>query len=203
MQPDILQDVSRESLEKLKAYHQLLLKWQKAINLVSKNTLGDAWNRHFVDSAHVAQYISPHVRVLADIGSGGGFPGLVLAMLRPDLEIHLIESDERKCQFLRTVSRETETPVSIHTLRVEDMPSDFTPDCVSARALADLTLLLDYCAPWAQRNPQLEALFMKGARAEEEIAQSTERYAFHSQSYPSATDKQAVILKISEISLRN
>ena len=99
-------DVSREMREKLEIYHRLLLKWQKAINLISPRTIQEAWIRHFADSAQLTRYIpvasdvSRESSIVADLGSGAGFPGLVLAMLRDDLDIHLIESDQRKCQFL-------------------------------------------------------------------------------------------------------
>lgn len=166
---DLEENVSRESLEKLRCYDALLHKWQKTINLVSRNTLNDSWERHILDSVQVATNVSRESSVLYDLGSGGGFPGLAIAMLRPDLDVHLIESDQRKCSFLKAVSRETETPVTVHNARIEDvsLPS---PDVVTARALASLDALLGYCAQWA--NPALYALFLKGARYEEEIAQA-------------------------------
>lgn len=201
MQPeDLLHNVSRESSEKLEIYHKLLLKWQKAINLVSGRTLNQAWERHFLDSVQIAQYIGPSTKVVADIGSGGGFPGLVLAIIRPDLQIHLIESDERKCQFLKAVSRETDTDVDVRATRVEDMEDDFTPDCVTARALADLPTLLSFCVPWAKRNPHLEAVLMKGAKAEEELNAARAMYGFECDTHRSATDPQGRVLYIHKMS---
>lgn len=157
-------NVSRETTQRLEIYHQLLIKWQRAINLVSPTTIPDAWNRHFVDSAQILPLIPGHVQTIADLGCGGGFPGLVLAILEPRFEMHLIESDEKKCQFMRTVSRETNTPVTIHNKRIEQAYEDVRPDMVSARALASLERLLGYCEPWRQQNPALEYLFLKGPR---------------------------------------
>lgn len=195
--------VSRESLEKLEAYHALLLKWQKAINLVSPKTLNEAWIRHFADSAQIAPYVSRESIKVADLGSGAGFAGLVLAMLRPDLDLHFIESDERKCQFLRTVSRETNTPINVHTQRIEAPIEGFVPELVTARALADLGALCDFVLPWAEQSSSLECLFLKGARYEEEIASARERYQFDAQIHQSITDPSAVILHLKNISAKH
>ena len=99
MSHNIEENVSRESLEQLHAYDALLHKWQKTINLVGRNTLHESWDRHILDSVQIAQYVSRESKTLYDLGSGAGFPGLVLAILRPDLDVHLIESDLRKCSF--------------------------------------------------------------------------------------------------------
>ena len=197
---DVLHNVSRESIEKLKVYQRLLVKWQKAINLVSPKTIDDAWERHFLDSAQISRLVGPHIKTVADIGSGGGFPGLVLAILRPELEMHLIESDQRKCQFLRAVSRETDAKISVRSTRIEDLEDDFTPDCVTARALADLPKLLSFCEPWVQRNPKLEAVLMKGAKTEQEVAAAHEIYDFQCDIHDSLTDPQGRLLYIHTLS---
>ena len=138
-------DVPRESIEKLDTYHALLLKWQKAINLISPKTIDDAWVRHFADSAQLSGYIPEGAKTIMDWGSGAGFPAMVLAMLRPSLDVHAVESDERKCQFMRTVSRETSVPIRIHTQRIEALELDsVNPDIITARALASVSVLLDY-----------------------------------------------------------
>lgn len=105
--------------EKIDAYERLLKKWQNTINLVGPSTLSEAKKRHFEDSLQLLKHIPVAAKTLYDLGSGAGFPGLVLAMAKPDLDVHLIESDARKCQFLKTVSRETETPVTVHNQRIE------------------------------------------------------------------------------------
>ncbi|MAE51572.1 MAG: 16S rRNA (guanine(527)-N(7))-methyltransferase RsmG [Micavibrio sp.] len=192
-------NVSGAAIDNLKTYYALLLKWQRAINLVSPGTVPDAWNRHFVDSAQILPLIPKHVKTIADLGCGGGFPGLVLAMLEPKFDVHLIESDEKKCQFMRTVSRETNTPVTIHCKRIERAHDDVAPDMVSARALASLTRLLDYCEPWRQKNTALEYLFLKGARAQEEVGEAQKTYSFSCDFYPSDTDPHAQILHIKDV----
>ena len=187
------QNVSRESLEKLRAYDALLHKWQKTINLVSRNTLNESWERHILDSVQVAENVSRESSVLYDLGSGGGFPGLVISMLRPDLDIHLIESDQRKCSFLRAVSRETQTPVTVHNARIEtvELPA---PDVVTARALASLDVLLKYCEKWA--NPALYALFLKGARYEEEVDLALKNYDVKTKVLPSQIASDSAIVRV-------
>lgn len=194
-------DVSDDVFACIEAYHALLLKWNKAINIVSPKTLGEAWHRHFIDSAQVAKFIPEGVKVYADLGCGGGFPGLVVAMMCPDLVVHLVESDERKGQFMRTVIRETGlTNVSVHTKRIEDVTGDFTPDLISARALKSLEELFDFVLPWAQANPALQMIFMKGERAEEEITAAQARFDFTAQTHPSITDSGARILVVHSLS---
>lgn len=190
MRPELMlakQSVPRLADDKLRLYLQLLLKWQRAMNLVSEASLPHAWERHFMDSAQLAALIPDKAQILADLGSGAGFPGMVLAMMRPELQVHLIESDERKTQFLRTVSRETETPVIIHNGRIENMTAAFTPDVVTARALAPLSQLLDYCLIWGRENPNLSMLFLKGEKSEEEIKAAKARFRFNYNTLPSAT----------------
>jgi 16S rRNA (guanine527-N7)-methyltransferase len=180
-------NVSHETWERLLLYKELLIKWQKAINLVSPNSLPNAWERHFVDSAQITAHLPPEAKIVVDMGSGAGFPGLVLAIMNPEIEVHLIESDEKKTQFLRTVSRETQTPVIIHTSRIENMVGQVRPDLVTARALASLSQLLDYCMPWARDNPDLKMLFLKGEMAADEIAAAKNRFKFHYKTIPSLT----------------
>lgn len=203
MWPDSLLgiNVSRETIEKLELYHALLLKWQKAINLVSNKTLGEAWVRHFADSAQLEPYLGD-VTKIADIGSGAGFPGLVLAILRPDISVHMIESDERKCQFLKNVSRETSLEnVTIHTDRAENILPTLNAEMVSARALADLSKLFEFCLPLAQKDPKFQMLFLKGENWQAEVSGAQEHYEFSITDYPSVSDPKARILKISELKI--
>ena len=206
MQPEDFQkrfDCSAEALERLRVYHALLVKWQKAINLVSGSTLPDAWARHFADSAQMAAHLPAGIKTIADLGSGAGFPGLVIAIMRPDLDMHLVESDERKAQFLKTVSRETGVKVAVHAQRIEDVTGAINPDCVTARALASLNELFVYCQGWAVANSALQMLFLKGQGAETEVEAARKNYDFNVTTHPSLTQKEARLLQISDLKLRS
>lgn len=197
-------DVPAEMFESIETYHALLLKWNKAINLVSPKTLNESWHRHIIDSAQVEKFIpqktKTETKIYADLGCGGGFPGLVIAMMRPELDVHLVESDERKCQFMRSVARETALiNVTIHTKRIEDVIDDITPDLITARALASLDKLFDYILPWTAQSPDLRMVFMKGQKAEEEITEAQKRYHFDHKSTQSITDENAHILEIKNL----
>lgn len=187
-------------MARLEVYHALLLKWQKAINLVSPATLDQAWERHFADSAQLTEWIGFDAQI-ADLGSGAGFPGMVLAMLRPDLDMHLIESDERKAQFLKTVSRETSIPVTIHNARIEKTLPALAPDIITARAFAPLNDILEICRPALAVNPALQVVLLKGKKAVEEIAAAQKSFAFDVKDHPSETDPGGRILIIKGIKL--
>ena len=133
--------VSRETLARLEAYVGLLTAWNRRINLVGPRTIGDIWRRHILDAAQLLPFIPPKTRVLLDIGSGAGLPGLVLAMLG-GAETHLVEADQRKCVFLREAARITGTKLHIHAQRLEKCPR-FRVDLLTARAFAPLSDLLD------------------------------------------------------------
>lgn len=194
--------VSRETRERLAAYEALLHKWQKTLNLVGPATLPEAQQRHFTDSAQLLPLIPAQAKTLFDLGSGAGFPGLVLAILRPDLAVHLVESDERKAMFLRTVSRETGVPVTVHDSRIESLQIDAQPDIISARALAALDRLLGWCAPWAAANPDLVMIFPKGKNAAEETENAQTNYSFAVDEYASQTDPAARILRVSGVCIK-
>jgi len=187
--------VSRETEQKFSTYLALLNKWQPKVNLVGPDTLVDARSRHFADSAQLEPLVPATAKTLHDWGSGAGFPGLILAMMRPELKITLVESDQRKCAFLRTVSRETKTPVTIRDERIEDITPVFI-DIISARALAPLKDLLRMALPWAEANPALILLLPKGENANTEIAEAQKKYSFDLAKYPSKTASGAVILGI-------
>lgn len=194
-------DVSRETIERLTLYESLLRKWTPAINLVSRATLADAWTRHFIDSAQLLSAAPVGAKAWVDIGSGGGFPGLVVAVLakelRPDLAVTLVESDVRKAAFLAEAARRTEVAVAIKAERAETLtPCD--SDIISARALAPLHRLLAL----AERHlaPGGIGLFLKGAQADAEVAEALETFRFSLQKTPSQTDPMAVILSVGGIS---
>lgn len=185
--------------EKLKTYQGLLEKWQPKINLISNSTLSNAWQRHFEDSIQLSQYIPEDAKTIYDLGSGGGFPGLVLAMMRPEIEMNLIESDQKKCIFMKTVSRETQTPVKIHNCRIEDVSCETIPDVIMARALASLDKLFDYCHKWIVANPNLTLIFPKGARADEELAELSKRWSYECCTRESQTENEAQILIFTDV----
>ncbi len=193
-------DVSRETWEKLEIYRDLLIKWQKAVNLVSGKSLPEAWERHFEDSAQLAAHLPEEAKTLVDLGSGAGFPGMVLAILKPEMEAHLIESDEKKAQFLRTVSRETNTAVVVHNERIERLGNVIDPDIVTARALAPMEKLFAYCLPWAEKNPDLVMLFPKGEKVDEEVLAVRTNYNFDVQILPSQTSKAGRIVRVAALS---
>jgi len=177
-------DVSRESLEKLEQYQALLFKWQKAINLVSPKTLQESGVRHFADSEQLSQYIPTGVGLVMDWGSGAGFPGAVLAITNPHLDFALVESDERKCQFLRTVSRETSATMRVENARIEDVVSECeaVPDLITARALKSVSILLDYARPLIEQKPELQLLLLKGENVRQELDEARDSYVFDVQS---------------------
>lgn len=194
-------NVSRETQEKLDLYLALLRKWSPKINLVSQDTLKTAAKRHFEDSIQVAKFVRDGYRSWVDLGSGGGFPGAVVAILlqdsMPDLTVTLIESDQRKATFLRTVSRETKTPFKVLAMRLEDVEPQ-QADIVSARALAPL---VDLCA-FAERHgkPTGRALFLKGETWEQEVEVARKRWRFTCEAHKSETSSSAAILEIGDLS---
>ena len=191
------QDVSRETLARLDRYAALLEKWNPAINLISKSTLAELWTRHFLDSAQIFDLCPPNAQSWADLGSGGGFPGLVVAILAaeraPDLRVTLAESDVRKATFLNTVAREVGVSVMIRPDRIESL-SPLASDVLSARALAPLDQLLSFAA--LHLAPGGLALFPKGASHADELAKARVNWAFSVEETQSKTDPNAVILGI-------
>lgn len=184
--------VSRETISKFEIYESLLRKWQKTINLVGPSTLNDITDRHFLDSARLMAYIPDANSTLIDMGSGAGFPGMVLAMMGIK-NVHLIESDTRKTVFLQTVSRETNTPVTIHNRRVADCDIPDV-DIVTARALAPLKELMDMMSKFVHRRG-VYGLFLKGARAEDEIAEARKAWDFSAEVHTGAS----TIIKVSNL----
>lgn len=196
------QAIEQNIQDKLQAYHALLQKWQPKINLISNNSLDTAWERHFVDSMQISDLIPVSARapkILFDLGCGAGFPGLVLAMMRDDLDVHLVESDQKKCAFLKTVSRETETSVQVVNARIESVSRETIPDIITARALASLKELFDYCEDWIKLNKDLILIFPKGENAENELKELSGSWHYECCTSVSKTDKNARILIFSQV----
>lgn len=199
---DGIVDVSRETETRLETYIELLRKWQPALNLVGPKTLPDVWERHVLDSLQLWSFVPSEARTLIDIGSGAGFPGLVLAMLSAQHEgpdVHLVESDTRKSVFLKTVSRETHTPVTVHAGRIEGL-TPWETDVITARACAPLHILLEYAAPFATETTV--CLFPKGRTASRELTEASNYWTFSVDQRPSKTDPDASILCIRGLSRR-
>jgi 16S rRNA (guanine527-N7)-methyltransferase len=188
-------DVSRETGDQLEILVDVLMRWQKAINLVGRATLQDVWIRHVLDSAQLNPLIPADAQTLTDLGSGGGFPGLVLAALRPELDVVLIESDARKAAFLGEAARRMDLPKlpRIVVGRIEAVPAA-PADVVTARALAPLGQLLE----WANRHRTDTAicLFHKGKGWQSELTEAMKNWDIACQPLASKTDRDAVILRI-------
>ncbi|HEY0275991.1 MAG TPA: 16S rRNA (guanine(527)-N(7))-methyltransferase RsmG [Paenirhodobacter sp.] len=194
-------NVSRETSERLDLYEQLLKKWNVAINLVSQRSVEQIWERHFLDSAQIFELADGNAVSWVDIGSGGGFPGLVIAIMaaekRHNLKVTLVESDRRKAAFLTTAVLALKLDVVVKADRAEAIPRA-NCDILSARALAPLSDLLGF----ADRHlaPNGACLFQKGARWREELAEARKSWSFSVEDHPSLTDGDAVILKLKDLS---
>jgi 16S rRNA (guanine527-N7)-methyltransferase len=190
-------DVSRETMTALETYAGLLRKWQKAINLVSAATLDDLWRRHFLDSAQILPLLPTGLGQIVDLGSGAGFPGLVLALLsgRPT---QLVESDQRKAAFLGEVARATGCAgrVQVHAARVEAL-KPWAASAITARALADLGQLLDWAAPFVTADTV--CIFPKGAKAEDELTAALRHWKMTVERRRSVTDPTGLILRLSHL----
>ena len=201
--------VSRETLARLAGYQALLGKWQKSVNLVGPSTLTQFWGRHAADSAQILQFAPPKADTWLDLGSGAGFPGLVLAILlaekRPTARVHLVESDRKKANFLRTVVRESGVQAEIHHCRIEALGEKagdkaggdavLPPvDVITARALAALPDLASLMAGFF--NPSTIALLHKGRDWQEELTQTQQYWKLHTRAHASITDAAARLIEI-------
>jgi 16S rRNA (guanine527-N7)-methyltransferase len=190
-------NVSRETLPRLATYAGLLEKWQAKINLVGPATLPDLWRRHFLDSAQLVPLLPAASGTLTDLGSGAGFPGLVLAIMT-GWRVHLLDSDQRKCAFLRQVALDCGVldRVTIHPKRIEQV-TGIAADVVTARACAPLDALLDLAAPFIGEKGT--GLFLKGAQAEEELTQAQRHWTMRLDRRDSISDPAGTILIVSHL----
>ncbi|QQA42780.1 16S rRNA (guanine(527)-N(7))-methyltransferase RsmG [Pelagovum pacificum] len=192
--------VSRETFERLEAFRDLVLKWTARINLVSTKSAATLWDRHILDSAQLIQHAPDSFNRWVDLGSGGGFPGIVVATLNldlaPDAEMILVESDQRKATFLRAAIRELGLNAQVQASRAETL-APMQADVLTARALASLSELL----PLASRHlkPDGIAIFPKGRSALDEIRDAQQGWTFQLEQSPSKTDAEAAILKLERI----
>lgn len=189
--------LSPDELARLRTYEQMVIRWSSVKNLVSGQALKDLWLRHILDSAQVQRAV-PEAHVWADIGSGGGFPGLVTAILlssEPNALVHLVESDNRKCAFLRAVSRETGLRTEVHHGRIENVvPSLGRVDAVSARALAEMDQLVAWSAPLLEKGAV--GVFPKGKTVGQELTRLSTDSRFEVTMRPSISQSDGAIVLV-------
>ncbi len=196
-------NVSRETFSKLEVYHSSLLEWQNKFNLVSKNSLDDAWNRHFIDSIQLVEYIPDDAKSLIDMGSGAGFPGMVLAILlnerTPYLKVTLVESITKKTLYLNHVKETASVKVEIINGRVEQIKNRKF-DVVTSRAMTSLIDLLDYAYPFL--NKKGVCVFPKGKSWNEEVNIAKNKWNFNFEVFDSKTSEEGKIILIRNLVLR-
>ncbi len=183
-------NVSRETLARLEAYVTLLIEWNARQNMVSKASLADVWQRHVWDSAQLAPLVPEPAKTLVDLGSGAGFPALVLAAMRPELRVSLYEATAKKCRFLAEAAQVLQVKVDIRNTRIEEAPLE-SFDAVTARACAPLGVLLSYASRF--QGPQTVNLFLKGQDVEAELKQATKSWRMKVQRHPSRSGSGTIV----------
>lgn len=184
--------VSRETLERLTAYVNLLTEWNERLNLVAPSTIADAWRRHILDSAQLVPLIPPEAKTIVDLGSGAGFPGLVLAIMLDGPRVHLVESIQKKCRFLEAVIAATGANAEVHPVRAEDMR--LKADVVTARAVAPLERLLPLAYPFFR--PGTLGLFLKGKALNDELTLATKSWTLTATPILSRSDPSGFVLRV-------
>lgn len=190
--------VSRETAKRLDRFVVLLLERQQTTNLISASTIPEIWTRHIADSLQLLA-LAPEAKIWIDLGSGGGFPGIVLACAladTPGAKVHLIESKEKKCAFLQDVTDELELPVTVHCRRIEEFAEDFRKkfDVVTARAVAPLVKLMPLVEPLLKRGGK--GLFLKGQDVAVELTEASKYWSIRPTLVPSRTDDRARIVVV-------
>ena len=197
-------NVSRETEARLRILSDLTVKWTKKINLIAPSTVSEIWRRHIVDSAQIWPFRPDDPSIWVDIGSGGGFPGLVVSAIAhdesPATKIALIESDMRKTVFLRQAAREMGVTLEVIQARIENS-NPKTPDVISARALAPVNKIFDLTQH--MRGPRTKFILLKGKSAKAELEEAAETWSFKAEIHPSVTDREASILVLSDVMPRS
>ena len=198
------QNVSRETYQKFQIYHDTLIKWQKSMNLISRSSSDDIYLRHFLDSAQLYKFTKKINGNILDFGSGAGFPGLVLALMG-NKNVILVESDQKKCAFMREVAMLSDTVVTIYNCRIEDLDY-INADLITARALAPLDRLIEYVEMYMKKTsfhqkkfPKL--LFLKGKSYNDEIIKLNKTRNIDYKIYPSLTNEFSKILYIKKVNM--
>lgn len=196
-------DVSRESRARLEIFVDLLVKWQRRINLIGPATVDDVWRRHVADGLQLLPLIESDAERILDLGSGGGIPGLVLAIAladRPRVAVHLVESTGKKAAFLRQAVQLTGAPALVHACRIEALAQSGRLqglDVVTARAMAPLPKLLQLAYPWLEAGAY--GLFHKGQDVDRELTESAKSWRISYARHPSIVDSGGCILEVREI----
>lgn len=196
---EVVGNVSRETFDRLVAFEARFRQWNSRINLVADSTLADFWTRHILDSAQLVRIAPSSITRWLDLGSGGGFPGLVVAFLLPGAtRIALVESNRKKAGFLSAIAGEFNLAVDVYPVRIEQAPQKVPrADVVSARALASLPTLLNLASPWLLFGGK--ALFHKGRDYRAEVAESRRKWRFDLIEHPSVSDPDAAVLEIFDL----
>ncbi|SED60803.1 16S rRNA (guanine(527)-N(7))-methyltransferase RsmG [Bradyrhizobium erythrophlei] len=199
-----LTPVSRETEARLDRYVALLLEWQAKTNLVAPSTLANLWTRHVSDSLQLLS-LAPSAKSWVDLGSGGGFPGVVVACASaetPGARIHLVERIAKKAAFLREAIRVTASPGTVHLADIGDTVDRIAGpiDCVTARALAPLHQLIGFAEPWVKKGAK--ALFLKGQDVETELTEATKYWIIEPKLHSSRTGGQGWIVELGSIERR-
>jgi 16S rRNA (guanine527-N7)-methyltransferase len=194
--------VSRETLERLDRFVPLLLEWQRTVNLVAPSTVAHVWTRHIADSLQLID-LAPSARTWIDVGSGGGFPGLIIACAlasQPGMSIHLVEANARKAAFLREAQRLTGAPARVHARRMEDFARNFSgeADVICARAVAPLKSLLELTFPLLKKSHAV-GLFPKGKNAEDELREASNSWKMRATLVASRTDPAGRVIAIRDL----
>lgn len=195
--------VSRETMNRLKAYEASLHEWQNRMNLVSKNSLENAWKRHFLDSMQIFSLL-PSEGIVYDFGSGAGFPGMVLAIMAnektPYLKFKLVESVKKKTLYLNEVKKISGlSNVEIVNNRIEDIPAE-PATAITSRAMASLTSLLGYAQKFC--TPKTKCIFLKGKSYRDEIEEAKKLWKFNLEVLPNQESDEGVILIVTDIKKR-
>ncbi|MEL6310930.1 MAG: 16S rRNA (guanine(527)-N(7))-methyltransferase RsmG [Pseudomonadota bacterium] len=192
-------DVSRETTDRLDAYVELLLKWNRRINLIGRSTTDDIWTRHVLDCAQLVEHAPAKPHSWIDLGSGAGLPGIVVAILNPNSAVTLVEADQRKATFLRAATSTLGLSAEIEDRRIEAIPP--TPyDIISARALAPLPRLLELAAPF--RGDHTRCLFPKGRQVHSELTAARADWHIEAITLPSRSDADGTLLAIDRFEAR-
>lgn len=193
-------NVSRETTKKLESYQTLVKEWNGKFNLISKSTENTIWERHIVDSLQLIKFITPKDKVLLDLGSGAGFPGIVLAIacqeMYPDLKIKLVESIGKKASFLQEVNKTLNLNMEIYKERIENLKIGKV-DVITSRALASLPKLLEYAKPFCSNSTKL--IFLKGEKWVQEQDEARKKWMYECEVSDSDTSEYGKILRISDL----